>query len=98
MTKENRKKLCCVYCFRLRDIQEFIEWAEETGNCNYCNTKKINVRKVSEVADFIREGVERVYSTPEEEGVGWDQEDGKYHLDDEITDIEDILADWEFFL
>jgi hypothetical protein len=85
---------CCVECFDEPEIKEFIEALEEVGDCDYCDSKGIYIAETSEVADFILEGVERVYEDAVEH-VGFDSSEGGYQLT--TTSIADILEGWGIF-
>jgi len=93
--KQKPREFCCVDCFDEQEIRNFIEYSETIGNCDYCKTKKTNIAEVSEVADFIRQGLERVYEDAVH-SVGWESREGGYQLP--TTDMEDILsAGWGIF-
>jgi hypothetical protein len=81
-------EVCCVGCFDEPEIKNFIESFDTIGNCDYCGTKRTNVADISEVAQFIRKGVERVYEDAVH-SVGWDSAEGGYQL--ATRDMQDIL-------
>jgi len=87
-------EVCCVSCFDEPEIKSFIEGFDTIGNCDYCGTKRTNISDISEVAHFIREGVERVYEDAVHL-VAWESAEGGYQLP--TTDMQDILEGWGVF-
>jgi hypothetical protein len=92
--KLRHNKVCCVKCFDTAEIKAFIEDFDTIGKCDYCGTKRANIAEISEVAEFIRAGVERVYEDAVH-SVGWDSAEGGYLLS--TTDLDDILSGWDIF-
>lgn len=54
-------KHCCVNCFSEPEIIKFVHDSSLIGDCDYCGGKNLCVRDVNEVAEFIKQGVERYY-------------------------------------
>lgn len=81
---------CCINCFSESEIINFIESEEIIGDCDYCNSKSINVCDVHEVGHFIMEGFERHYEDAANQ-VGYDSSEGGYLLP--TQDIADILTE-----
>lgn len=77
---------CCTGCFSIQEIKSFIEGNEETGDCDYCGSKSVNIANAREVGEFIMEGINRAYEDPAEQ-VGYS--DGEYNITP--TDLEEIL-------
>lgn len=94
--KRREESQCCVECFAESEseIREFIEGFNETGNCDYCGSRRTFVADVSEVAKFLKDGMERVYEDAAEH-VGYDSGEGGYQLPTES--IDDILEGWDVF-
>ncbi|WP_342556955.1 RES domain-containing protein [Lysinibacillus sp. FSL P4-0201] len=70
---------CCTECFDEKEIQKFIKSNNIIGNCNFCESKNINVCKLEELGSFVREGFKRAYEHVEEfSGAIWDSEEKKY--------------------
>ncbi|MFH1561887.1 MAG: HEPN-associated N-terminal domain-containing protein [Nitrospirota bacterium] len=81
------QKFCCVDCFDIEEIKEFIRDNNQTGQCDYCNSTTIPIREVSEVGEFVMDGFNRCYEDAAN-SVGYCSEEGGYLLDtDEIEEI-----------
>ena len=87
-------KKCCIKCFSVLEIKEFIGKFEECGNCDYCGSKNISLCEVSEVGEFILEGVLRKYEDPAE-NIAYESAEGGYQHPTKT--IEEILI-WEEFI
>jgi hypothetical protein len=85
-------KNCCIKCFDIDDIRQFITDEGQIGNCDYCDTKNTNICKVIDIRDFILDGVARYYEDAAEH-VGFESAEGGYQLP--TDDIHDILNEEE---
>lgn len=90
MANRPQDKFCCVNCFDDAEIQDFINSADQTGDCDYCGSKKVIIAEVCEVGRFIKGGIERVYEDAAEH-VPHDSGEGGYQFPTET--IRDILND-----
>ncbi len=52
---------CCINCFSEPEINNFIKSGEEIGDCDYCESKGIEICSVIDVGSFIMEGFHRYY-------------------------------------
>ena len=52
---------CCINCFAVEDIQEFIRLFDTNGSCDFCNSSKVPIADVKDIRSFIRDGVNRYY-------------------------------------
>ena len=85
-------KLCCIECFAIPEIKEFIKSKERTGDCDYCKSKNIHILEAKEVGQFIFEGIKRFYEDAANE-VSYCSKEGGYLLS--TSDIHEILIDEE---
>jgi hypothetical protein len=88
---------CCAECFSVQEIKEFIIGYENIGDCDYCDSKSVNIANIREVGEFIMEGVGRAFEDPVNQ-VGYESAEGGYLLPtDDIFDIlifqEEIFSD-----
>ena len=79
---------CCINCFAVEDIQEFIRLFDTNGSCDFCNSSKVPIADVKDIRSFIRDGVNRYYENAANE-VGFCSAEGGYLYP--ISDIHDIL-------
>ena len=84
---------CCRNCFSESEIIKFIESDEIIGNCDYCESKDVNVCDVVDVGKFIMEGVERLYEDAANQ-VSYVTSEGGYQLP--TQDIAEILLEEEY--
>jgi hypothetical protein len=85
-------KYCCKNCFSIDEIRQFIEEPETVGKCDYCSSRRMNIRSVSDVGAFIMEGVERHYEDAAVQ-VGYCSSEGGYQLP--TMDLSEILIEDE---
>jgi hypothetical protein len=90
--KEGMEKFCCINCFAEQEIKKFIEAKQTIGNCEYCKSESVYVHHVSNVGQFIMEGIERYYEDAAN-AVGYDSSEGGYLLP--TSDIVEILTEEE---
>lgn len=70
---------CCENCFEEKEIIAFVKSQKETGDCDFCKSKNINICSVESVGHFIRKGLARAYEHIEGlTGAMWDSDDNKY--------------------
>ena len=85
-------KYVCENCFDDYAVRESIRREAVELKCDYCEyeskTEAIAV-PLSDVAHFIREGIETEWSDPDDEGVPWDAEEERYIV--EVYDTHDLL-------
>lgn len=82
----------CSDCFDDYAVQEFIKRNAEALKCDYCNQSSQTASiatPLTEVGAFMLEGLEMEWSHPEDEGVAWDNEDGRYVAS--ISDSYDLV-------
>ncbi len=84
----SENNLCCVSCFSNPEIQQFIKDLDDLNDCDYCGSKNVYVREVSEVGNFIRMGIGRRYEDAAN-SVAYESAEGGYQLS--TKDIYDIL-------
>ena len=92
MVALENKKYCCVNCFSVSEIQEFIRKIELYGTCSYCGNKGVTIRDVEDVGLFVRDGVLRRYEDAAE-SVGYESREGGYGLSTQT--IDEILMEEE---
>jgi DNA-directed RNA polymerase subunit RPC12/RpoP len=71
----------CADCVTDYAVTEFINREAEKFNCDYCGRRSDTVpiaAALSEVSDFMLQGIYREWSHPEDEAVAWDAEDQCY--------------------
>jgi hypothetical protein len=89
-----RDKYVCEDCFDDYAVGEFIRREAVELRCDYCEieseTEAISA-PLSDVARFIREGIETEWSDPDDEAVPWDSEEDRYIV--EVYDTYDLLLD-----
>jgi hypothetical protein len=90
MVNHSTETFCCLNCFNDEEIQDCISSADQTGDCDYCRSREINVAQVDEVAEFIKAGIERVYEDAAEH-IPHDSGEGGYQFPTKT--ITDILTD-----
>ncbi|MBM3436518.1 MAG: RES domain-containing protein [Bacteroidetes bacterium] len=84
----SENNLCCVSCFSDPEIQCFIKQSANLNDCDYCQSKNVYVREVSEVGDFIRIGISRRYEDAAN-SVSYESAEGGYQLS--TKDVYNIL-------
>lgn len=87
-------KFVCENCFDDYAVEEFIRREAVELRCDYCETEseaEAIAAPLSDVARFIRDGIETEWSDPDDEAVPWDSEDGRYMV--EVHDTYDLLLD-----
>lgn len=85
---DSENNCCCVSCFSDLEIQRFIKDSANLNDCDYCKSKNVHVREVSEVGNFIRMGIDRCYEDAAN-SVSYESAEGGYQLP--TKDIYDIL-------
>jgi len=85
---DEESNYCCVNCFSEPEIQHFIEKSDMRGDCNYCGSEDTFVCEVSEVGDFVSEGIGRYYEDAAN-SVAYENAEGGYQLP--TSDISEIL-------
>jgi len=71
----------CGDCIDDYAVKEFIKQQAEELSCDYCQQRAEDnaiAAAIADVGDFMREGIEKEWSHPEDEAVAWDSEDGRY--------------------
>lgn len=53
--------IICTGCFVEEEIISYIEGFEETGRCHFCKNENNLVCDISDVGEFIREGLDKAY-------------------------------------
>jgi len=91
-TTHKNRKYCCIDCFSVSEIQEFIKEINLEGTCYYCRSRGVNIRDVEEVGEFVRVGFLRRYEDAAE-SVGYESKEGGYQLFTET--IDEILIEKE---
>lgn len=84
--------VCCVNCFSVPQIRNFVEENETVGDCSYCGSSAVSVRDVKEVGGCIMEGFLRRYEDAAEQ-VSYCSAEGGYLLPTDT--IEEILIEQE---
>lgn len=82
----------CENCFDDYAVREFIRREAVEPKCDYCGAESETeaiAAPLSDVAHFISEGIETEWSDPDDEGVPWDSEEGRYMV--EVYDTYDLL-------
>lgn len=95
-TKRNmsRDRYVCENCFDDYAVEEFIRREAVELKCDYCETESETeaiAAPLSDVAHFIREGIETEWIDPDDYPVPWDSEEGRYIV--EVYDTYDLLLD-----
>lgn len=93
-TRQNMRqdKYVCENCFDDYAVEEFIRREAVELKCDYCETESeadAIAAPLSDVARFIREGIETEWSDPDDEAVPWDSEEGRYIVN--VLDTYDLL-------
>jgi len=71
----------CGDCIDDYAVKQFIRQQGEELSCDYCQQRAEDnpiAAAIAGVGDFMREGIEKEWSHPEDEAVAWDSEDGRY--------------------
>jgi len=79
---------CCKNCFSDYAIKDFIESNDNVGTCDYCGSENIHICSVTEVGEFIMEGIDRYYEDAAN-SVSYESAEGGYLLP--TKDIYEIL-------
>jgi len=95
--ERQQRKLCCVNCFCIDEIQRFVSQFDQTGNCDYCGSRNVPTAEVAEVGEFISDCVLKKYEDAVE-SVPYDSSEGGYlfpthDIWEMLCDIEAIFAD-----
>jgi hypothetical protein len=86
-------KVVCAGCFREIELSSYVEQNGELGDCDYCERTDVTVLEMENVVAHIKERLRTEYSTAEEEGLLWDDEEQRYFP--ESFDIHEVF-DREF--
>jgi hypothetical protein len=85
--------LVCAVCFTEPELSSYVEQNGEVGECSYCGRDEVIVAELDEVTGYLEERLRTEYSTADEEGLPWDEEEQRYFP--ESFDIRDVF-DREF--
>ena len=84
--------VCCINCFSVPQVRDFVEESATVGKCGYCGSSAVFVRDVSEVGGFILDGFFRRYEDAVQQ-VGYCSAEGGYLLP--TDSIDEILIEQE---
>lgn len=87
----NPPKVCCVNCFDIKEIKDFIAANNVHGKCNYCQSNNVYIAEAEEVGRFIIEGISRRYEDAAN-NVGYE---GEYLLPTQT--ISEVIFDLDVF-
>jgi hypothetical protein len=82
-------KTVCAACCSEDALSSQVEERGEEGECSCCGAKADQVLPMEDLIAYINERLRTEYSTADEEGLPWDQEEGKYFFD--TFDIQDVF-------
>jgi hypothetical protein len=68
----------CEHCFTDPDLKAHLLDLAKIGDCDFCGRTDAEVADFDEVMEYIVRCIREEYSTPDEEGLPWDEEDGRY--------------------
>ena len=83
---------CCSNCFSDLEIKDYIYSSGESGDCEYCHSKAVQICDVCSVGRFIMEGVLRKYEDAAE-SIPYEYAEDGYQFG--TLDIQEILIDLE---
>jgi hypothetical protein len=86
-------KMVCTGCFSEGQLFSFVEENGEVGDCDYCGQTDLVVLEMEDVVAYVEKRLRTEYSTADEEGLPWDEEDQQYFP--ESFDIDEVF-DREF--
>jgi hypothetical protein len=72
-------KTVCAACFSEAELSLYVEQNGETGDCNYCDRTEVTVLEMEDVVAHMEERLRTEYSTADDEGLIWDNEEDKYY-------------------
>ena len=75
------EKYVCPHCIDDYAIQNFISAEAVSTECDYCDNgsqRESIAAALTDVANFVLDGLYKEWSNPDDEGVLWDSEDGRY--------------------
>jgi hypothetical protein len=79
-------KTACATCFSEEELCSYVERNGEVGKCDYCERTDVIVLELEDVVAHIEERLRTEYSTADEEGLLWDQEEQRYFPESFDTD------------
>jgi hypothetical protein len=71
-------KTVCGACFSEEELSLYVEQNGKTGECHYCEQTGRTVLAMEDVVARLEDRLRTEYSTADDEGLIWDQEDQKY--------------------
>lgn len=86
------EKYVCENCIGDYALQELIKQEAVQTTCDYCDVVSDDgpiAAPISELMPRIWEGIETEWADPDDEGIVWDSEDGRYMV--EVHDSHDLL-------
>ena len=86
------EKYVCENCIGDYSLQELINQESVKTACDYCDLVSDDgpiAAPISELMPRIWDGIEREWADPDDEGIVWDNEDGRYMVD--VYDSHDLL-------